>query len=176
MAAHHTLGLVVSDYYGILHFAVTLGLVGWLWWRHPGRYRPLRNTLVGTNLIGSVIFWAYPLAPQRMLASAGFVDVVAASHAVGAWNSSALASQANELAAMPSLHMAWVVWCALAGWKVAGRRSAKVAALCYPAVTALVVIATANHYVLHVVARVLTAAVAAAAACGWERRRRGRPR
>ena len=46
LAGHHTLGLVVSDYYDNAHFVVTLGLLGWLWWRRADIYRPLRNTLV----------------------------------------------------------------------------------------------------------------------------------
>ena len=36
--------------------------------------------------------------------------VVASTHAFGSWHTGALASQANQLAAMPSLHMAWAGW------------------------------------------------------------------
>ena len=175
LAAHHTLGLVLSDYYDLLHFAITLGLLAWLWWRHPGPYRLLRNTLVGINLIGFAVFWLYPLAPPRMLGSAGFVDVVAVRHALGAWSSGALASQANELAAMPSLHMAWAVWCSLAVRSISTRRPVRVAAWAYPVVTALVVIATANHYLLDVVAGVATTVASALLACWLTTRRRGRP-
>ena len=32
LAGHHTLGLLLSDYYDNAHFVVTLGLLGWLWW------------------------------------------------------------------------------------------------------------------------------------------------
>lgn len=175
LAAHHALGLVVGDYYDLLHFGLTLGLVGWLWWRHPGRYSLLRNALIGINLIGFVVFWMYPLAPPRMLPSAGFVDVVAVRHAMGAWSSGALASQANELAAMPSLHMAWAVWCALAVRTVSSRPAVRLAAWAYPAVTAWVVIATANHYLLDVVAGVLTTLAAARAARWWADRARQLP-
>ena len=176
LAAHRAVGVVLGDYYDLLHFGVTLSLVAWLWWRHPGRYRLLRNTLVGINLIGLAVFWAYPLAPPRMLGSAGFVDVVAVGHAVGAWSSGALASQANELAAMPSLHMAWAVWCALAVGTITPRRSVALAAWAYPVSTAFVVIATANHYLLDVIAGVATALAALAAARRWERNHRSAPR
>ena len=49
LAAHHTLGLILSDYYDNAHFVVTLGLLGWLWYRRADIYRPLRNTLVAIN-------------------------------------------------------------------------------------------------------------------------------
>jgi len=146
-----------------------------LWWRRPGPYRMFRNCLVVINLIGFVVFWLYPLAPPRMLGSAGFVDVVAVRHAVGAWSSGALASQANELAAMPSLHMAWAVWCSLAVRSITSRRTVRMAAWAYPVVTALVVIATANHYLLDVVAGVATAVVSVLIATWIERRRARRP-
>ena len=55
-----------------------------------------------------------------MLTSLGFRDVVSSSHAFGNFHTGSLASHANELAAMPSLHMAWAAWCALAKakWKL----------------------------------------------------------
>jgi diacylglycerol O-acyltransferase len=105
LAGHHTLGLAISDYYDNAHFVVTLALLGWLWWRRADIYRPLRNALVVVNLLAFVVFWRFPVAPPRMLP--GFTDVVASTHAIGSWHTGALASHANELAAMPSLHIAW---------------------------------------------------------------------
>ena len=165
MAVHRGLGLIISNYYDNAHFIVTFALVGWLWWRHPGHYRPLRNMLVLTNVIGFVVFWLYPVAPPRMLP--GFVDVVATTHAWGAWHSGALASQANELAAMPSLHMAWALWCGLALWLIARRWPLKVAAVVYPAVTCVAVLTTANHFLIDVVAGAGAAVLAAGLAYGW---------
>jgi PAP2 superfamily len=149
LAAHHTLGLIVSDYYDNAHFVVTLGLLGWLWWRRADLYPPLRNSLVLVNVLAFIVFWRYPVAPPRMLP--GFVDVVASTHALGSWHTGALASQANELAAMPSLHIAWAVWCALALWQLSKRRSVRSVAVIYPCLTALAVLATGNHYVLDMV-------------------------
>jgi hypothetical protein len=150
LAGHHTLGLVISDYYDNAHFVVTLGLLGWLWWRRADIYRPLRNSLVLVNLIAFVFFWRYPVAPPRMLA--GFTDVVSSTHAFGSWHTGALASQANELAAMPSLHMAWAVWCSMVIWKATKRAWARVLALVYPCLTGFAVLSTGNHFVLDVLA------------------------
>jgi hypothetical protein len=160
LAAHHTLAVWVSNYYDNAHFVVTLGVVGWLWWRHPNRYRPLRTSLVLINVIGLAVFWRDPTAPPRLVDPHRYVDVVAATHAFGSWHSGTLATAANQLAAMPSLHLAWAVWSSLAVWRVfRGHRWAWLVWI-YPAVTALAVMATGNHYLLDIVAGVATAALA----------------
>lgn len=201
LAGHRILGTVLSYYYDNAHFVVTFGLLGWLWWKRADIYRPLRNALVAINLIGLLVFWLYPVAPPRMLK--GFEDVIASSHTFGSWHTGSLASDADQLAAMPSLHIAWAVWCGVALWRMssawsmasagwpwrtssarwpwrtssagwpwrmssarrlaARRRCARTLAFAYPAFTALVVLCTANHYLLDVLAGALTAAVAVAA-------------
>jgi PAP2 superfamily len=160
LAGHHTLGLALSDYYDNAHFVVTLSLLGWLWWRRADLYRPLRNALLLVNLLGFVVFWLYPVAPPRMLP--GFTDVVSATHAFGSWHTGALASQANELAAMPSLHIAWAVWCTVALWLLSKRVWVRVAAVLYPCLTAVAVLATGNHFVLDMVGGLIDIALALA--------------
>jgi PAP2 superfamily len=181
LAGHHTLGLLLSDYYDNAHFVVTLGVLGYLWWKRADIYRPLRNALVLVNVIAFVVFWCYPVAPPRMLK--GFTDVVASTGAFGSWHTGALASQANQLAAMPSLHMAWAAWCSLALWQISKRRWVRVLAILYPCMTALAVLSTGNHFLFDVLAGLLTLAVSVlvvrVASAWWEawRRRRasGRP-
>jgi hypothetical protein len=158
LAAHRTIGLLLSDYYDNAHFIVTLGLLGWLYWKRADIYRPLRNALVLANLIAFVVFWRYPVAPPRMLP--GFTDVVAATGAIGSWHTGALASQANELAAMPSLHIAWAVWCSIVMWKLSSRLWVRSIAVIYPCVTATAVLATGNHFVLDIVGGLLTIGLA----------------
>jgi hypothetical protein len=173
LAGHHTLGLVISDYYDNAHFVVTLGLLGWLWWRRADLYRPLRNSLVVVNLLAFAVFWLYPVAPPRMLA--GFTDVVASTHAIGSWHTGALASHADELAAMPSLHIAWAAWCTLALWQLSSRRWVRMAAVLYPCLTSFAVIATGNHFVLDILAGLAVMALAVACVRLAERLR-GSPR
>ncbi len=148
LAGHQTLGLLVSDYYDNAHFIVTLGLLGWLWWRRSDIYRPLRNALVLVNVIAFLVFWRFPVAPPRMLP--GFVDVVSSTHAIGSWHTGALASAANELAAMPSLHIAWAVWCTVVLWRISRRAWVRALALAYPFATCFAVLSTGNHFVLDV--------------------------
>ena len=147
---HHTLGLLVSDYYDNAHFIVTLGLLGWLWWRRADIYRPLRNVLVLTNVIAFAVFWLYPVAPPRMLTQDGFTDIVARSHAFGS----------GTRARWPRRPTSWRR-CPRCTWP--GRRGARswcggsrgmygcgVWRWLYPCMTAFAVLATGNHYVLDV--------------------------
>jgi hypothetical protein len=171
LAGHHTLASALSYYYDNAHFIVTLGLLGYLWWRRADIYRPLRSALVLVNLLGFLVFWLYPVAPPRMLP--GFTDIVASSGTIGSWHTGSLASDANQLAAMPSLHMAWALWCTLVVWQLTARRAVRVLACAYPLVTTFAVLATGNHYVLDVVGGVAVLALAVLLVGVYERRRRG---
>ena len=68
-------------------------------------------------------------------------DILGAAHPRGA------TSLVNLYAAMPSLHVAWAAWCALAVVTACRSRWRRLAWL-YPAVTTLVVLASANHFLL----------------------------
>ena len=179
LAGHHTLGLLAGDYYDNAHFVVTFGVIGWLWWRHPHEYRPLRSALVVVNVIGFVVFWAWPMAPPRLLPGEHWVDVVAVTHAVGGAGVGAAAHVANNFAAMPSLHLAWATWSALAARVVFADRRWRSLAWLYPVVTVVDVLATANHFLADCAAGVLTAGLAwwIALACHrrWDRTYRAGP-
>ena len=160
LAHHHALGVAISYYYDNAHFIVTLGLLGFLWWRRADIYRPLRSALVLINVLGFVVFWRYPVAPPRMLD--GFTDIVATSHAIGSWHTGALASDANQLAAMPSLHIAWALWCTVAVWRITSAKHWRALAAAYPFTTAFAVLATGNHYVFDILGGAILAAVTVA--------------
>jgi len=164
LAGHHSLGLAVSDYYDNAHFIVTISVLVWLWWRRAGVYRSLRTSLVLVNVIGFVVFWRFPVAPPRMLD--GFTDVVASTHAFGSWHTGSLASHANQVAAMPSLHIAWAAWCTLAIWRSTERVWARALAVAYPCTTAFAVLATGNHYLLDILGGLLALALAVLLSAG----------
>ena len=161
LAHQHVLAFIASNFYANAIFAVTFGFAAWTWWRRPDIYRPLRNELVLANLIGFAVFWAYPVAPPRMLP--GFIDVVQKAGGLGAWHDT-LMKHADQFAAMPSMHLGYAVWCGIVAWRLAQRRGARVGAMVfaigYPLLTALVVISTANHYLLDVLAGIGTIVVA----------------
>jgi hypothetical protein len=149
----HWLAYISSDFYDNAIFGVTLVMAAVTWWSRPDLYRPLRNDLVLANLFGFGVFWLFPVAPPRMLP--GFIDVVEKVGGLGSWHN-LLVSHADQLAAMPSMHLAWAVWCGVALWRLSRPGRPKTIALCaavaYPLSTAWVVMATANHYLADVVA------------------------
>jgi hypothetical protein len=171
---HPLLGNLLSNYYDNAHFVVTLGVIGLLWWSFPAIYRRLRNMLVIINLIGFATFWLYPLAPPRMLSAVGFVDTVAKTGAFGSWHSGARASVANELAAMPSLHIAWALWCLTAIWLMTTRRSVRILGIAHVAVTTFAVLSTGNHFVIDALAGAVTAGVGFAVSLAWSAHRSAR--
>ncbi|MGO9489988.1 MAG: phosphatase PAP2 family protein, partial [Solirubrobacteraceae bacterium] len=63
------------------------------------------------------------------------------------------------LAAMPSLHIAWAVWCTVAVWRMSSRPALRALAVLYPFLTGFAVLATGNHYVLDIVGGALLAAL-----------------
>jgi hypothetical protein len=155
LSGHHLLGAIASYYYATLHFAVTLGVLVWLYHRHPQGYRQARTLLIGATLVGLFLFWAYPLAPPR-LTGLGYTDTIGTVRLWGGttWNSPGLASVSNEYAAMPSLHVAWALWSAIMLSRFSRHRSVQLIAPIYPVVTLLVVLSTANHFVLDAVGAV----------------------
>jgi PAP2 superfamily len=56
---------------------------------------------------------------------------------------------------MPSLHCGWALWCGVMLWRHGGTRLTKVIGVAYPLLTAIVVMGTANHYLLDAVAGVV---------------------
>src|SRR5665647_1347677 len=113
VAERYWLVVVTGLYYGILHFAVTPLVLVWLRARRPDRYVSVRNTLVGASVAALIVYWLLPLAPPRLSVPA-VIDTMKVNDILSAGSPSGLAALANQYAAMPSLHVAWAVWVALA--------------------------------------------------------------
>jgi membrane-associated phospholipid phosphatase len=163
LAGHATLASFASYYYFFAHAVITFAVLVWLWWWRPNRYVALRTALVIINLVAFVVFWRYPLAPPRSFPALGFIDVIARSHALVSWHSGVLVRDADQFAAMPSLHVAWALWSAVAVWQCTRHAAIRALAALYPLLTGLIVLATGNHYLLDVLAGATTAALGFAA-------------
>src|SRR3954470_16550821 len=133
-------------YYATMHFAVTVGVLLWLYFRRPLQYRGVRAVLYATNIVALVGFWLFPLAPPRLLSGHGFVDTVVVFHTWGSWGSNGVDSASNQFAAMPSLHIGWALWCGIVLVRLAPKLWVKIAGALYPLLTFLVIVVTANHY------------------------------
>jgi hypothetical protein len=145
--AHAAAALASTWYYIIFQGAVT-GIVGIvLIWRRAPTFRLHRNALIAITLLGLVAFWVYPVAPPRMLA--GYHDVIAI--AVPAFTSLVETNGAAQFASLPSLHVAWAIWVAIALCAVVRRPLLRAAVWLYPVATVVDVLATANHYLLDVI-------------------------
>lgn len=138
-------------FYSTCHFLLTPAVLVWLRFFRQDVYVPLRNTLIGTSLVALAMYWLVPLAPPR-LALPGIVDTSVTANIMSAASPSWPATWANQYAAMPSLHVAWAVWVALA-LVVAFRGSPyRQLAWIYPSLTTIVVVGTGNHFVVDAVA------------------------
>jgi hypothetical protein len=153
VASHAWLAYTCDYYYATLHFIVTIGVLVWLYVKHPLRYRSIRSVLIVTNLTALVGFWFVSLAPPRMLP--GFVDTLVKFHTWGSIASGDIAKESNQFAAMPSLHVGWALWCGIAIVTLAERRWVRVLGALYPLCTIFVVLGTANHYVLDAIGGVV---------------------
>jgi PAP2 superfamily protein len=156
--------LIVSMnyYYATLHFVVTIGVLVWLYHRHPGRYRAVRTVLFLTTGLALFGYFFFALAPPRLLPGAGYIDTVLVHHTWGSMASGDMKNVSNQYAAMPSMHIGWSTWCALAIATFARPLWVKVLGVLYPLTTLFVIVATGNHFVLDAVGGWITLAVALA--------------
>jgi hypothetical protein len=146
-----------NAYYGGTHFLIPVLVLAWLMFRHPAHYARARTALAAITGLAFLVFWLFPVAPPRLLpARFGIIDTLVAPGS-GHVESALLSAAGDQYASMPSLHVAWAVWCALAIYPVARHWTVRVLAIAYPLVTTLVVVATGNHFFLDVAAGALLA-------------------
>ncbi|OIJ96861.1 phosphatase PAP2 family protein [Streptomyces monashensis] len=154
------LGVPADFWYASLHYLITPAILIWLFRARSEHYRRARTWLMTSTFIGLIGFTLLPTCPPRLLAAGhGFVDTMAHYSSYGWWGGDAsaprgLGGMTNQYAAMPSLHVGWALWCGVMLWRHSGTRVAKILGVAYPLGTALVVMGTANHYLLDAVAGV----------------------
>jgi membrane-associated phospholipid phosphatase len=161
-----------NTYYGTAHFFVTIAVFVLLYVKRRDVFPQWRNTLAAMTALAIVGFAWFPLMPPRLLDEPcpaqveyeyggaciptglrgddgfGFVDTLSEYGGPWSFDSETVASISNQYAAMPSLHIGWATWCAIAVWPLVRRRWVKILVLLYPAVTLFCIVVTANHYVL----------------------------
>jgi hypothetical protein len=134
----------------------------WVYLRRHERFRRFRNTILLANVIGLVCFAVMPTAPPWMFPAKGFIAGVNHSSAL-------LQTLGNPYAAMPSLHAADAL---IVGWfLVATCRTVWTKALwaSWPVWVWFCVVATANHYLLDVLAGIGVAVASLLATAGMSR-------
>jgi membrane-associated phospholipid phosphatase len=147
-------------WYGTIHFVMPVVALVWLYRKAPARYVRWRNTLVLMLGLSIIAFWCYPLMPPRLMPPRfGFHDAAADFFNFGPQvrvhfgpdgqpSAKAIATYGNLFAAMPSLHVGWSTWSALAVWPLLRRTWAKVLWALYPVSIFFCIVVTANHWIL----------------------------
>lgn len=175
---------VVGGFYGGAHFIVTIGVLIWMLFKRPQFYRFWRTVLFLLTMTAVGIFALYPAMPPRLLKEANgqtiTVDTLDKVGGLWSYNHGVIERISDGYAPMPSLHLGWSSWVALAliftlpaakWWK-------KGLVLLYPMAVYFTVIATGTHFVIDGVAGIaLTTSVvllSAWAVVSWRRRRKQR--
>ena len=144
------------------HFVVTTCTLAFIYLFRNEHFYFVRNMFMvamGLALVGYVVF---PTAPPRMLGELGFEDSVA--QYTGVTSDASMNALFNPYAAVPSMHVGFALMLAVPMMRMARRAWVRVLWAAYAPVVTLVVVVTANHWVLDAVAGAAVAAVAAVAA------------
>ena len=104
--------------------------------------------------------WLYPLAPPRLMTGGGYVDTAVKYELWGYTPSEAVTSLSNQYAAMPSMHFGWSLWVGVVLALLARTRLVRGLGVLYPILTLVVIVVTANHFVLDAVAALVIFLVA----------------
>jgi hypothetical protein len=139
---HRLLVEAANAYYIYGHFMPLIGFLAWTFLRHRHAYAEVRAVIVfvtGASLLIQLV----PVAPPRMLPEAGFVDTGLLLHqsVYGPINT----GMADQLSAMPSVHVAWAVIIAVVVFRLSPSRW-RWLAVAHGVLMSLVVVVTANHF------------------------------
>ena len=156
LLTHPDLARAANVYYASVHFPLTVAVLVLLWALRPAEYRRTRTILAVVTFAALLVHLTFPLAPPRMLAADGMVDL-AARFGPAVYGPPNASEFSNQFAAMPSLHVAWSIVVAVAVIRVVATRWRRLA-LAHPALTLTVVVVTGNHYWLDGAAAGLLAA------------------
>lgn len=155
-----------NTWYGTAHFIVTIAVFAVLFWRRPQVFPVWRNSLAFMTALAIIGFALFPLMPPRLLdtpcseyggsciasslrgadGSFGYVDTLAEFGGPWSFDSGTMVNISNQYAAMPSMHIGWSTWCAVAVWPLLRRRWHRIVVIGYPLATMFCIVVTANHY------------------------------
>lgn len=141
---NQTIIMALNRYYFIAHFLGTALVLTWVFARHRHIYGRVRRVLFAVTIGGLALHVVFPLAPPRWFPEIGFVDTLQ-TFGPKVYDSAAVTSTANQIAAMPSLHVAWAL---IAAWAVVTSLHSRWRWLVaiHPTVMVLAVVITANHW------------------------------
>ncbi|MEO6471803.1 MAG: phosphatase PAP2 family protein [Aeromicrobium sp.] len=168
------LGIFGSFWYATTHYIITAGVLIWLYRRGPGQYVTARRALVIATMVALAFYLLMPMAPPRLL-DGSYIDILSQHAQAGWWGADASAPRGfgdmtNELAAMPSLHAGWALWCALVLIRANVKPVYQYMGMIYALVTTIVIVGTANHWVLDAVVGWMVVGVGWFVVLAWDKR------
>jgi hypothetical protein len=139
---HPWLVQAANTFYGYAHLNGMALFLIWIWWRHRQEYARARTVIVLSTL-ACLLVQIVPVAPPRLMTDHGFVDTALryGQSVYGEFGT----GMANQLSAMPSVHVGWAVIVAVFVWRCAGR-GWRWLGVAHAVTTTLVVVVTANHW------------------------------
>ncbi len=155
-------------YYASAH-ATGLGVfLVWLFFRRRDQYPVIRTAFVLLTF-SALVVELVPVAPPRLLPELGFVDT---AHLYGqsVYAAAIGPNSFNQLSAMPSVHVGWAVVVGWYTWKLTTSRWRWIA-VAHCVLTVVVVVVTANHWLLDGIVAVALLAGGHATATSWANRR-----
>jgi hypothetical protein len=175
-------------WYGTVHFLIPAAALVLLYRKMPARYVRWRNTLVAMWAVGVLTFWLYPLMPPRLMppgydcpgekpcivdTAVGYTNLGPRQDLEftpnGEPTKATLDQYANPYAAMPSFHVGWSTFTALAIWPFLRKRWMKIATFAYLGSVIFCITVTGNHWLLDVPGGWLVVGVGYAVAVLFER-------
>lgn len=129
-------------YYDTMHFTMMIVFLLWLFIRHREAYARWRTTLAMLTA-SCLLIQLVPVAPPRMIPDLDMVDT-AMKYGQSVYGAVA-GFRADQLSAMPSVHVGWAVLIAVCTYRVSTSRWRYVGTV-HAVMTILVVVATGNHY------------------------------
>src|SRR5581483_1487641 len=153
-SSHVLITAAAWTYWNSEFTVITVALL-WVYLRRHDWFSRFRNTILLANVLGLIGYVAMPTAPPWMFPSFGFVDGV--NHSSGL-----VSALGNQYAAMPSLHAADALVVAVFCFGASRHWWSKAVWALWPAWVWFCVLATANHFLLDVVAGIGVALVSLA--------------
>jgi len=129
-------------YYGWLHFPSLVAFLLWVYFRHREHYASVRNAIVAVTG-ACLLIQLIPVAPPRLVPGLGVLDTPAlyGQSVYGPIGKGV----ADQLSAMPSVHVGWAVLIAVVAWRISTSRGRWIAVF-HAAATFTFVATTGNHY------------------------------
>lgn len=153
------------------HLPLVIAAAVWLFAFHRPQYRVIRNAVLISGGLALIVFYAFPVAPPRLVPGLHLVDTAAMISPV--YDTVEPKVFFNPYAAMPSMHIGWDLLMGIGLVWAATWRPLRWFGAVLPLGMLLAVVITGNHYVVDGLAGALIGLAGLILALGLERLRIG---